>query len=618
MKKNSLILMLLICAGVCFFNSCRDDVVYDVEIIPKKETIGEYLSNNPELYGQFCKMLEKTDILGLMNSYGEYTCFAPTNEAINSFIENSEYSSIEEYPVDELKKVVLYQLIERDTIRTTEFKAGRLKSNNMLGDNLQVRQESGGEYVINGVSTVLRPNDVLLKNGVLHTTNAIITPDKDNVAGKLDNPEFGGRFGFFFQALQETEIYKLLEISEDPTEYSYYKEKDKVKVVIPRKIRFTLLVESNETYMNAGITSYEELKKKYDDGNGPITDPKNGFYKFVAYHCLRSIYDISNFIWYSQMDGYEIIEPLCDNTLLQFSKIPEGVVFNRFTDENGTVINGANGVMVTSDVKHRDVLCNNGMIHEITSVLEIPDQKTYFSKKMRFNICSFLPELMNIDARGKGDKVSTPFRKEFPDATPLEGGLKFFKNMSIIGNSGRVILLYDYTQRWVRHQWDELLIGVGNEELDQCQDRGSQSGNTRFDITLTLPPIPPGTWEIRFGFSNAPGRGMVQLYFDDKPSGIPFRMDYNVNYGIDGMDEETARKILYYNSFMPYPSNITNGDGGSVTIKTTDRMRKVLGIYSFDKMEHHTLRFRTVDPGQLSLNFVEVIPVDQVQNEGTN
>ncbi len=617
MKKNIFILTLLIGISISVFNACIDEVQEDVEIIPKKETIGEYLANNPELYGQFYKILEKTNVLGLMNSYGEYTCFAPTNEAIDSFIKRSDYASIEEYPVDELKKVVLYQLIEKDTIRSTDFGVSRLRSNNMLGDNLQVRQDESGNYVINGVSVILKPNNIALKNGLLHTTSAIITPDKDNVVGKLLNPELANRFSVFYRALQETEVYKLLEETEDPTEYFYYKEKEKTKVVIPRKIRFTILAESDETFENAGISDYEELRKKYDDGKGPITDPGNGFYRFVAYHCLRSIYDVSNFIWYSDMDGYEIIEPLCNNVLLQFTKIPEGVVFNRFTDETGAVLNDCKGVMITQDAKLRDVLCNNGMIHEITSVLEIPDQKTYFSKKMRFNVCSFLPELMNLDVRGKG--VKNTIRKEFPDATPLkEGGLTYFKNMKIIGHGGRVIPLYDYTSRWVRHQWDEILIGVGNEELEQCQDRGAQSGNTRFDITLTLPPIPPGNWEIRFGFSNAPGRGMVQLYFDEKPAGIPFRMDYNVNYGIDGMDEETARKVLYYNSFMPYPSNVTNGDKGAATYKTSDRMRKILGIYSFDKMEHHTLRFKTVDPGQLSLNFVEMIPVDQVSNEGYN
>lgn len=615
MKKNKFIPIIFICIGICLFNACIDEVEQDVRIIPKKETIGEYLAANPDLYEQFYKILEKTDMLGLMNSYGEYTCFAPVNEAVDDFIKSSEYSSIEEYPVEELKKVVLYQLIEKDTIRTIDFNDSRLRSNNMLDDNLQVRQENGIS-IINGVATLQPPFDVSLKNGILHTTNAIIQPDKDNVVGKLENPEYGGRFGIFFQALQETEVYKLLEESEDPTEYSYYKEKEKTKVVIPRKIRFTVLAESNETFNNAGIADYTALKKKYDDGNGSITDPANGFYRFVAYHCLRSIYDVSNFAWYSEMDGYEIIEPLCDNTLLQFAKIPEGVVFNRFTDEAGTVINGGEGVMITSDSKLRDILCSNGMIHEITSVLEIPDPKTYFSKKMRFNVCSFLPELMNIDVRGKGTKIDV--RKEFPDATPLEGGLKFFKNMSIVGNSGRVVALYDYTPTWIRHQWDEILIGVGNEPLEQCEDRESQAGNTRYDVTLTIPPIPPGTWEIRFGFSAAPGRGMAQLYFDDVPAGIPFRMDYDVNYGIDGMDEETARKVLYYNSFMPFPTNITNGDKSSSPYTRVDRMRKVLGIYSFNETKHHALRFRTVDPGQLSLNFIEVIPVDQVPNEGTN
>jgi hypothetical protein len=510
-----------------------------------------------------------------------------------------------------LKKLIFYQIIEKDTIALTEAPSARLQSPNMMGDYLQYKYENDVRYINN---TEILEHDIHLHNGIIHEISAVLAPDTANVVGKFESEDLSGRYRIFFQALQATGVSNLLLKSFDPTVYSYTMTKDGVSsvVTIPKYYRYTILAESDETYRLNGIDSYEQLKAAYDDGKGTITDPENGFYRFVAYHCLDRLYDYSQFVLFSKQDGYEIVETLASNTLLEFRNTPEGVIFNRFTDSDGNVI--YQGARITGEGKYRNIMANNGMIHELVDILEVPELTKYFNKKMRFNVCSFLPELMNCGYRGVKSV-------ELPDAVLYgKDGFRFFDNMTIIGEAGYVIPKYDYTNQWIRHQFDEILIGSGYSPWDQ-ETTGNMWGSTRYDVTLILPPFPKGiTWEVRFGYTSNQFRGMAQIYFDGAPAGIPLWMGQvsTTYYGINGMDEETARRVLYNNDFMPYPSIITNGGGTAATYTTVDRLRRIIGIFSFQETTKHVLRFKTVEPGQLSLNFIEIIPVDQIENEGTD
>ncbi len=588
--------------------ACNDDIGDNI-YTKRVDLIGQYMEHHPEYYSEFYTLLEKTEMLGLVNSYGLYTCFIPTNDAVKSFFAESEFGSVDNFPLDSLKKVVLYQMIENDTISFSDFTGdGRLRSPNMRRDYLQARSQEG-KTIINSRATVLLA-DQRVHNGIIHMTDAMLVPDTSNVAGKLDNPIFQGRYSIFRAALEETGLIYKVQESVDPREFSYKKtvENQEVTVVIPKMYRYTLLAESNEVFHKAGITDYDALKAKYDDGNGDITSATNGLYRFIAYHCLDRLYDYSQFIQFSQQDGYEIIETMCENTLLEFRNYPEGVIFNRFKNADGVVI--YNGARITSDGTYRNIMSNNGMIHELADVLEIPDQRIYFNKKMRFNVASFLPELMNYGCRGKTSL-------ELPDAKLR--GPQYFDNLSITWEAGYVIPRYDYTTTWIRHQFDEILIGSGWFPWDQ-ETTGKMGTLTRYDVSMIIPPIPVGMWEVRFGYTANGDRGMAQIYFDGTPAGIPLWMGEadTKYYGIDGMDEETARKVLYNNSYMPFPANVKDGGGSAAPYSRTDRLRRIIGTYNFSEMKKHVMRFKTVESGQLSLNFIEVIPVDQIADEDFN
>lgn len=45
-----------------------------------------------------------------------------------------------------------------------------------------------------------------------------------------------------------------------------------------------------------------------------------------------------------------------------------------------------------------------------------------------------------------------------------------------------------------------------------------------YDLTFQLPNVPPGTYELRLGYGSMPDRGIVQMYVDNVPQGLPLDM----------------------------------------------------------------------------------------------
>ena len=83
------------------FVSCDDEIGDENRFTFKGELITNYLENNPETFSNFCTILSKAKIgkqysgnmLKTLSTYGSYTCFAPTNTAIEKYLAN-EYNTL--------------------------------------------------------------------------------------------------------------------------------------------------------------------------------------------------------------------------------------------------------------------------------------------------------------------------------------------------------------------------------------------------------------------------------------------------------------------------------------------------------------------------------------------
>ena len=86
------VLSLFAVMSMPFFFSCVDnDDVPETMYTAKKMTAGAFLEAHQERYSEFIALLKRTPYFSMMTTYGRYTLFAPTNDAITQFINSNGY-----------------------------------------------------------------------------------------------------------------------------------------------------------------------------------------------------------------------------------------------------------------------------------------------------------------------------------------------------------------------------------------------------------------------------------------------------------------------------------------------------------------------------------------------
>ena len=152
------------------------------------------------------------------------------------------------------------------------------------------------------------------------------------------------------------------------------------------------------------------------------------------------------------------------------------------------------------------------------------------------------------------------------------------------------------------------------------------------------PPIPAGTYEVRFGYQPTPGRGVAQLGFDGLPCGIPLDLriaaddksnligwvkpsDSNLDdpYGYEN------DKMMRNRGYMKGPSNYKcyinmSGWGYNTDVARVNAhvLRRILGIYTFDKPGTHIFSVKSVFAGQFMFDYLEFVPTSLLSTEGVD
>ena len=89
------------------FTSCTDEIPMESRFTFTGELIKDHLKKHDK-YKKFCEILDKaktgksansSSILTTLSTYGSYTCFAPTNEAIDRYLQMKYDEYLESVPV---------------------------------------------------------------------------------------------------------------------------------------------------------------------------------------------------------------------------------------------------------------------------------------------------------------------------------------------------------------------------------------------------------------------------------------------------------------------------------------------------------------------------------------
>ncbi|MDR1810838.1 MAG: fasciclin domain-containing protein [Prevotella sp.] len=626
MNHKIMALCLLLC---CTLQACIDDAVQNFRTA-EEDGITAYLEKDPERYSEFLKLMRETGIDALLDARGNYTCFIPVNEAVLQYYDEKSIA-FDQLTQEEIKEIVYNHIIRQDNpadlpLTTNLFPNGTVGLPNMLGKFLQTTYDSLGNIIVNQSAKILIPDQdkesYKIYNGVIHTIDKVLEVSKGRLPGLIEErPEYS----LFAEALKETGLVDSLEYYRDedyerrrnimvPAEIpeeilslstfnhkgNYQNKGGNLSTPATRLIGFTVLMESDAVYNAAGIFTLADLKQYAEDHvvpQGTSNDPKNRYNslnRFIAYHILDKTMDVNDFIPSDWTKKYYMKNAEAVGALVDYSTTldPYGIVEIR-RDALSPLLNRRSDGSAVRILKENDNVSENGMFHGLDRILVYDDgvESDVLNKRLRMDATVMLPEMYTNRLKG-----NAPYGK----------GLIFPK-----GYLKNMIQLTDETQI----QYGGAIDWGPDLHLDEILCAG------KYDIMLRLPPVPEGTYEIRLGYTANTKRGVLQIYLDGIPLGIPLDMtkpasDLSVGYETPGSnpsdpDGYENDKAMRNHGYMKGPSTIASSSSGSSSLRESSGARRKILTTAQLKRGEHWLRFKSVeelDTREFMFDYFELVP----------
>jgi uncharacterized surface protein with fasciclin (FAS1) repeats len=158
--------------GIFMLFSCSND---DDNNIPEPGTLNivEIALGSPDLTSLVAALQRASLVQTIQN--GDYTVFAPTNDAFDSFLSDKGFASVNDVPVDVLEQILLNHVLEGET-KSSAISTGYLSTlatEATSQNEISMYIDASAGVKINGASNVLIP-DVDASNGVVHVVDAVI------------------------------------------------------------------------------------------------------------------------------------------------------------------------------------------------------------------------------------------------------------------------------------------------------------------------------------------------------------------------------------------------------------------------------------------------------------
>lgn len=615
--------------------SCVDDEPMDDAYFTfTGEMVTDYLQNRDKTFSSFITVLKRAELWDLLSTYGEFTCYAPTNDAMQSYLRENGLSSLDDL-TDEICDTLAWQHLVKAAYFTTDVAEGSLPTTNMNNRYLSISEDSiSHKFFMNGNSEMIARDDSVV-NGVVHTLARVLSSSSIFIGDAIMADP---KCTIFAQALELTGLNDTLSLFMDD---NYYCSVDSTvltatsqhhrtfgnndvywKYPEQRKFLWTIFVEPDSIFNMYKINNLDDLKayaKKVYDHTYPAdagkydndwTNRKNPLNRFVAYHILDryasygeltvsgSVFGAaSEKMRRDVLDPQEFYETMAPYTIIKVCEAAGQKYVNRKGLGAKYKVKGCRIISPSEAGGSHDEM--NGLYHYIDNILTYNQEETIdqvLNTRMRIDATTLSPDFMNAGAR---------------NSNPASYGVSFF----MMGFKSK------YTKNFIFS--DNTFFGVHNRfwslsyECDMCACLDN------FDIKFRLPPVPSGqTYEVRLGYVCGTNRTVVQVYFDDNltadiPCGIPIDLrKYAGEYGWVSDADCTSEDEIEENDKALRNQGFMKGLAGAffpndqLPRDNAGNLRRILCTKYFEEGHDYYVRLRQVleNQAEMSLDYIEIVP----------
>ena len=564
--------------------SCTEKIDMSNRYTFTEYTVTSYLESHDQ-FSEYVKILDDVNVskrsqstlLQLMSARGNYTVFAPTNEAIQRYLDTLAVRGVisepswdgfpNEVKLDSIKKVIAFNSIidGGDNIEAYQSSAfpnpgEEFSLSNMNDRKLTVTygELDPDSIFINTTSLIsLKNRDIVAINGYIHEVNNVIAPSNETLADIVNGIIDSQQEGFLVMAnlirscgLLDTlskvkdEVFEDLYLTEQiPHTYSGVPTEG-VPSYTPehRKYGFTLFAETDDFWRSAigkepkditvqDVRDYIQKENlcpgAIDDEN--YTSENNALNQFVTYHLLPMRipkgkltihFTEKGYYWATSAGAYtipvwEIYTTMGKRRLLKIYEAgPSG--------PDGFYLNRFPNLNNTRHGNYKE----NGCDPDKQGVpLDIPEDMGDLSYVNA--IIYPINQVLAYDDNTRDNFMRSRIRFDITSIFP-----EFMNNdlrPDLIGTTQSKHIAIPPTNEY-NYLED---VEIGSESLfNYLSGRGSNWANYqgdelnvigRYELTFRLPPVPRrGTYEIRYLVgAGSSSRSMCQVYFGTNPNNLP-------------------------------------------------------------------------------------------------
>ena len=543
------------------------------------ETAADFIKRKAELTS-FDYILSRVRLDRNLSSYGEYTCFAPTNDAIKLYLDSlwndpeaviphngMEANSLEGLSDSLCNDIAMYHLAA-GVHNTIEMGGAGGSVATMLGRPVQTSGaiDSLGRVTIEKLAVIIEP-DSIVTNGIVHVLNRVIPRSTRLIADELDRHE---DYSIFMEALKATGLVDSLTKTKKNEKYTITdrNDTDGSRLYTPEEclIAYTIFAEPDVVLAENGIKSLDDLIKfaneqyagaeawydmltekglwnaekneyvKTVSTGTDYTSRNNALNMFVSYHILYAgmpqnelVYEKnSNPSTWNYTNGcqpFDYYETMLPGTIMKIWE-PQGTqlyinryrTFNTLTDELGSETAEVAGALVNDYGIHR-------LVREGVRIARTTDNLPYETNIQTYNgyIHGLRSMLVYDELVPKGvlhERMrfdSTTFLVEFINNNIRMSTMGLMSAKNGGGSGARVAFPLNYFDNVVSYSPENRFRYNVKGAYNAWQSDTFQ-GWGDYDLAIKLPHVPTGTYEFRIFYTPMAHGGMMQFYLGTSPS----------------------------------------------------------------------------------------------------